>query len=440
MINHLPDELLLEIFDSYRQGIDPHNHQWKKNHTWINLTHVCRKWCAVMFASSSRLDLITVGPKKPGHIKTILSGHLPILIDYKCMHEDLTGRHSDITIAFARSPLQEREPGSTNSSERPMTPLLESLSLRFRFSDKQKLPDTFLRGPDLSDLHLRRLSLSHVSLSSVSGYLSSATALTNLFLLIDTALSPSAETSLLACLQGMPCLRRLDLSISSKSPSQPPTPNDIVTLSKLTYFRYVGHNVFLDALVAGLSAPSLRNVDIEFVDTTRTIWPIVHLPRFINEIEERYHAFHMVLQCQDFRLMLLPESGHCKLRLHFKSGLHRRHFPDSLMRMSNALSARLSTVEKLRITLKKKPTILWVDNIPWRRFLQQFPSVKALRTKGVKKHARILVQDREGPNDDLPFLPALEELVIHETRIQLGSELATFLSARQRPVKLFLGT
>jgi hypothetical protein len=90
-INHLPDELLLVIFDSYRQGIDSYDHQWRRKYVWFNLTHVCRKWCAVMFASSSRLDLITVGPKKPGHIKTILSGHLPILIDYKCMHEDLTG-------------------------------------------------------------------------------------------------------------------------------------------------------------------------------------------------------------------------------------------------------------------------------------------------------------------------------------------------------------
>ena len=40
-----------------------------------------------MFASSSRLGLnIVVGPEKPGHIKTILSGHLSILIDYGLCH------------------------------------------------------------------------------------------------------------------------------------------------------------------------------------------------------------------------------------------------------------------------------------------------------------------------------------------------------------------
>jgi hypothetical protein len=34
---------------------------------------------------------ITVGLKKPGHIKTILSGHWPIFIDYECMFIDITG-------------------------------------------------------------------------------------------------------------------------------------------------------------------------------------------------------------------------------------------------------------------------------------------------------------------------------------------------------------
>jgi len=65
-INYIPDEVLLEIFDSYREDIDPYD-QWRKQHVWIYLTHVCRRWRAVIFASSSRLDLgITIGPKKTG--------------------------------------------------------------------------------------------------------------------------------------------------------------------------------------------------------------------------------------------------------------------------------------------------------------------------------------------------------------------------------------
>ena len=58
---------------------------------WFNLTHVCRRWRAVIFASLSRLDLgITVGPIKPDNIETILSSQLPILINYKCMYQDMS--------------------------------------------------------------------------------------------------------------------------------------------------------------------------------------------------------------------------------------------------------------------------------------------------------------------------------------------------------------
>jgi hypothetical protein len=79
----------------------------------------------------------------------------------------------------------------------------------------------------------------------------------------------------------MPCLRRLSLSISNSPFSSHSTPKDIVLLSNLTHFRSVGYDMlFLDVLVAGLSAQSLQDVDINFIGN----WPpIVHLSRFINE-------------------------------------------------------------------------------------------------------------------------------------------------------------
>ena len=100
-------------------------------------------------------------------------------------------------------------PASINSS-RPLIapfPVFEGLVLRFGFGYEPKLPDTFLKGPDVLDLHhLRRLKLYRISLPSISVFLASATALTDLCLLIDTVSCPSPETSVLACLQGMlPC-------------------------------------------------------------------------------------------------------------------------------------------------------------------------------------------------------------------------------------------
>jgi hypothetical protein len=94
IIHRLPDEVLLEIFDSYRQSItDQYEYYWRKKYAWFNLAHVCRRWRAATFASSSRLDLnVIVRPVKPNAIKTVPSGHLPILIDYEQLSEiDVNG-------------------------------------------------------------------------------------------------------------------------------------------------------------------------------------------------------------------------------------------------------------------------------------------------------------------------------------------------------------
>jgi hypothetical protein len=139
-INHIPDEVLLEIFDSYRQGTDPYD-LWRKNHVWLILAHVCRNWRAIVFASSSRLDsCITVGSEKPGHIKTILSGHLPILIDYGCMHGDITGSALWRMRAALRHQDRVREIvfGGTNAwfeefSRRPTAPIPHWRALNFAF-------------------------------------------------------------------------------------------------------------------------------------------------------------------------------------------------------------------------------------------------------------------------------------------------------------------
>jgi hypothetical protein len=102
-------------------------------------------------------------------------------------------------------------------------------------------------------------------------------------------------------------------------------------------------------------------------------------------------------------------------------------------------------VEELRVT-----KIAAEDYTLWRRFYQQFPSVKALRTEDTNNYciARTLLQDHEEPDDGLTFLPALEEIELgknpsstHES--QYGTELAAFqpfVTARQqagRPVKVF---
>ena len=472
-INHLPDEVLLVIFDSYRQGIDSYDHQWRGKYVWFNLTHVCRKWRAVMFASSSRLDLcITVGLTKPNDIEAILPDHLPIVIEYKDRYQDITSS----AIGGMRAALEQRDrmrgisfEGTRASMDEFFSatnctfPTLDSVILRSSRGQDLTVPETFLRGTaaDLSKLHLRRLSLDRVALTSISGFLLSISALTDLSLKIDTAFGSSPETSLLACLQGMPCLCRLDLSITTdflSSPLPRISPRDIVPfpLSKLTTFHYAGHWKFLDALVDGLSVPHLREIRMEF---RRDSCPMIPLTRFINDTDEHLRVVHITFHEHVFHLSLQTHSEYtCLCDTRSPSSRIPRWSPEPVIRLCDALSTKLPAVEELRVTFGFA-MMATEDHLLWRRHYGQFPGVKVFRIDGalsVKSWevnedydflAPTFLRDNEGPAVALAFLPALEEIQLGqgwlwtpESQSETNLEVfRPFLSARQqagRPVRI----
>lgn len=176
-----------------------------------------------MFASSSRIDVnVVVGPVKPGHIKSVLSSHLPILINYQHLGEvkDTIGslwrmcaalkrrdRVREIAITFGwRGIIFKQFIRATNFH----FPALESLILKFPSGHEPNIPTTFLEGPFRSNLRLRRLVLYCGPLAFLSGILLSVTfrALTDLDLIVTSnaaGFDPSQGASLLACLQGIQC-------------------------------------------------------------------------------------------------------------------------------------------------------------------------------------------------------------------------------------------
>ena len=258
-----------------------------------------------MFGSPSRLDLnVVVKPEKPGHIKTILSGHLLILLDYSRSYipRDIIAS----AIWRMRAALKHRDRvreisfgGCEFIFEKFIKatsyhfPALESLLLYFPHSYEPEIPATFLRGPDQSDLGLRRLTLYGGSVASVSGLLLSATALTDLNLSVTSVHSvgfdPSQGSSLLACLQGMQCLRSLSLMTELDFRDVPPqhsTPKDIVPFSKLTRFHYSGPTTFLNSFMSGFSAPSLQDLHFDLYIK----FPLLYLSRVIDDVREEFRS------------------------------------------------------------------------------------------------------------------------------------------------------
>jgi hypothetical protein len=258
-------------------------------------------------------------------------------------------------------------------------PALERLEICHHESYRLKLPSppTFLGG---SAPHLRRLKMLPVSLQSISHLLSSATALVELSLKIDTIFGPSPTASLVAHLQAMPCLRWLALCL----PPVMSLPHilkslenggKVVPLSKLTFFHFYGHRVFLDRLVSGLAAPSLRTFDIELSEHLNNFTsPIRHISRFIADINLEPEAFKFRVISTDrgfFSLSLLAHSESI-----YDPDPHFNFYSPDVMLISNALSPRLAIVEELFLISFDGSSL---SPTPWRIFLKLFRNVKVIR-------------------------------------------------------------
>ena len=463
-INDLHDELLLEVFDSYRQITDQLEYGcplWKEDYGWFNLAHVCTRWRAVVFASSFHLDInIIIKPEYPSDIKTILSGHLPIAIDY-------WGRpNSDSASALWRkhTALSHRDRVREIAVEVPSFvlgefiratnhhfPALEKLVIVFPEDHKLEIPTTFLRGPDQSSLPLRHVRLYRAPLASASVLLLSATTLTDLTLLINSnpaVFDPSQGSLLLSCLQGMQSLRRLDLitpDIPQDSQSQHSTPKDIVPLLKLTRFHYCGRTIFLENLMSGLSAPSLKAACFSMLCRN----PLLCLSRVIDDVREEFRSIRVTFNGKYFGISASTQSGKINdfqppFRLSIDS------VPHSIKSINGTASTKLAMAEELTLSLPSASITTWEHVFSLRKFLRQFRSVRVLRVVPFEREVGLYLQQNEGE----AILPVLEEIELSVVRLKSHSDeehqrrvaqaLAAFeplVSARERAgrlVKVFI--
>ena len=372
---------------------------------------------------------------------------VPIVIKYDT-YMDLTSEDMGRLLSALKHPDRIREIGlSLNSGDldkffeatKCPFPALESLAICDRFHRLLKIPATFLKGTNLR-LRLRSLELDRISLKSVSRLLSSATALTNLSLKFDICCQASLLSGLLSQLQGLPHLRRLNLATSLKNRpgqlSRLTEPKGSFPLAKLTSFHYRGYSKFLDFFMMGFEAPSLQDIGIYVYDTTLTPLPFPHLPQFFNGAEKHYHAVHVLIkQCYfDFSLLAPSEGvGHHSLRFRLQLPPFRgSEIENWMMEATSVFSAKLSTVEELVLIRDTSQE----EVIPWRTFLERFPSVKEFQIEGTKNHrvASALQPYHSGTN--LSVLPALERITFRpEFSSDHSSELAVFqpfVTARQR--------
>jgi len=80
-IDVLPDDVLLEIFDSYTKMYPLYGRKTEIE-AWQSLVHVCRRWRSLVFRSSSRLNLqLYCTPKTPARDTLDIWPALPLRIE-----------------------------------------------------------------------------------------------------------------------------------------------------------------------------------------------------------------------------------------------------------------------------------------------------------------------------------------------------------------------
>jgi hypothetical protein len=283
----LSDEVLLNIF---RYCLDD------SPRFWPGLTHICRKWRRVVFASQRALNLRLFCTHGTPVLKTLdCWPTLPIVVQYGGLRaacppatedEDnivaalmQSDRIGSISLTVAGSLLEK-----LSAIERPFLEL-EELVLLSRDSVPLTLPNAFRWG-----LRLRTLHLTRAAIPTLPELLSPCTGLVDLQLHKIPKLGYFPPDAFANALSGMSHLQSLSLHFLSFAIPRdyhglPPQLGKLVVLPALTCFKYRGTTKYLDSFVARINAPHLGDIDIKFFSEPRIV--ASQLARFISRIETR---------------------------------------------------------------------------------------------------------------------------------------------------------
>ena len=396
MIAKLPDEILLEIFDFYRQSFEhqpTYERDWNNKNGWFKLAHVCHNWRSIVLTSSSRLQLRLLFTDRTPTRAAVLRGlpHLPIVVDYLRVSWTVGRLGSENRLISAL-----RYPDRVNKIAMKITfsnrntiaraidcafPTLATLELHNTGTPGFWFPPTFLMTSTKS---LQRLQIPGATLISLPPLLTATTALVDLTLGIDTIFSPLQGMSLLALLQNLSRLRHLDVSVrqlyAPHTRAIPPVKtNGTVSLAELTYFRFKGNATEVEELVVGLATPSLQKLYVTLY-CLNSAFHVPNLLAIIRNMGTLFNAAQIKVPMRGaYIISLLTHS-------HFIDDLPFNVFVDgqsAIAQVGSELSAMLATVEDLFIAFSPPyihihPGSLRVDIAP---FLEQLHNVKILRVQ-----------------------------------------------------------
>lgn len=459
-IDHLPGEVLLEIFDHYLGNFQSKTslRVWSNNNGWFKLAHVCHKWRSIVLASPYRLRVLLFfaesSPTRAAVLECPSLAHLRIVVDYSRIvwnASALTRLNS--ALRYPNRVVRITINGSCKifdkvckALDQPL-PALRSLELHNMKGDVEPIHQASSLLTSIKSL--LNLRLDNVELLSLLPLLSITRALVSLILVVDTLFWQREGTSVLTHLQRIPRLR--DIRVSTRSSllenmNKPPITT--VLLAELSHLYFSGQCAEIEWFVAGLTAPSLQRLHISVTESSHTLC-IPHLSKFISVSGINFFAARLSFSRLGLTTSLFARDPHSMKRIvTFRTPTEAQ--------LASALSPMLATLEDVFLCITSLPGfltrfLLW-DVILWRKLFEEFRNVKVLRIhRGLEADvADVLRQctvNSSSAQGDM--FPSLKEIWVYprvpvprEEIVNAFAALGEYVTARKevgRPVEMFCG-
>ena len=440
----LPDDVLLEIFDFYKDDLTNRStFTWH----WETLSQVCRRWRHVVFGSPRRLNLrvVCTNTTRTRRLRDIWPT-FPIIVflppaspavPLKGMENIIAALgHRDRISEIRISDIEASLFGKLVTAMLEPLPVLTHLSLRSGGELVPELPETFLGG---SAPRLQSFLLSGVPFPSFPKFISRFTHIAYLHLFDipnSWCLLPDA---LATCLTLCPSLK--SLSIGFRSPlSRPlqirPPPLIREALRALTSLSICGVSEYFEDFVSRIDTPVLNQLIVSFFMDL-----IFDIPRLCNFIDRTallgpFSQAVIMFSGRAVKIVFGPST-----RFELEIRCERRDWQLSSMTQIFAHQLPLlSHVEQLEIrddlwgTVERKDDP-GMDPSQWLELLCPFVAVQNLRvSKGLIPPIANALQQLTG-RMALEVLPALGNLSLEGINWQpsgpVQHSLMSFVTARQ---------
>ena len=424
MIDILPNEVLLDVFDHIRPECSRpdfesgHSPVWK----WHILVHVCRRWRQIVFASPLRLNLellCTQGTPVRGYLDCWPA--FPIVIDYntfRCLtpndEENVLAaleyrtriRHINLNVSISfwskmatvmREPFPALTSLSVFASNNQNGPFL--LPVGFLGGSAPRLRDIQFQGfpsPTFLNLFPHTCDLVKLDLIDCDAHLAGCVSLAGLIL----------------CLAMLPKLKSLsivvDLLLTSRTDHWQTflTGTTRAVLPALTSFSFEGGCTYLEDFVTEIDTPGLDSVHITFSDPH--VYEIPRLSEFLNRTALKPSRFELAKltfdRCDTGTIDLIH--GPCQPSFTIDV-LFCEEINDQLWCVAQVLrqtSTMLSNVVYLDIIAgSREEGDEEIDDIHWPELLSPFNAVETLHVYADSDFAESIAHALE----DTQVLPAL---------------------------------